>query len=57
MKYQIEFKDQDRFAEELSLSHTPLIGDLLKLPNPADDEIEYWTVVSVQDQVITVVGG
>jgi hypothetical protein len=57
MKYQIEFKDQDRFAEELSLSHTPLIGDLLKLPNPVDDEIEYWTVVSVQDQVITVVGG
>lgn len=53
MKYRIMFPSDPETKIELSTE--PVVGNLLKLPNTVDGELEYWKIVTVEDHVVKVV--
>ena len=55
MRYVLIFTDSDRHDEEIELTD-PKVGDVLKLPDPQEQQLEYFTIMRVDGCTIKLGG-
>ena len=53
MLYDIVFLFADRPTDQIFLPN-PKVGDVIKVNMLTDDELEYWTITSIRDNIVFV---